>query len=370
MKILQIAPLWETVPPPAYGGTEAVVYTLVEELVRRGHDVTLCASGDSRTSAKLRSCYPRSLRQADDLEYKSVYSWQHCVFALKDAEQFDIVHNHAGEEVMALSHLVPGVPMLTTMHCLITPDTKFVWDRYPGHYNAISWAQRRAMPEIQGGKFAGVAYNGIDVQSFPFREQKEDFLLFLSRISEQKGPHLAVEVARRTGRRLVMAGKVDDVDRDFYTSVVEPLIDGEQVVFLGEADGQMKRDLYSRAQALVMPITWDEPFGLVLAEAQACGTPVISMNRGAAPEIVEHEKTGFVVETLEEMVEAVERLPEISPAACREHVERNFDAPVMADSYLRIYESVLQGKRANTIGLPVTAIGTATTADIASTQVA
>jgi glycosyltransferase involved in cell wall biosynthesis len=260
--------------------------------------------------------------------------------------------------------------MLTTMHCLITPDTKFVWDRYPRHYNAISWAQRRAMPDIRGGRFAGVAYNGIDVHSFPFRDQKDDFLLFLSRISEEKGPHLAVEVARRTGRRLVIAGKVDESDREFYTSVVEPLIDGEQVVFLGEADGRMKRDLYSRAHALLMPITWDEPFGLVLAEAQACGTPVISMNRGAAPEIVAHGKTGFIVDTVEEMAAAVRRVPEISPAACRAHVELNFDARVMADSYLRMYGSILQRQGADTMGLPVTAIGAAVPADTASTQVA
>src|SRR3990170_5226046 len=143
MKILQIAPLGETVPPPAYGGTEAVVYTLVEELVRRGHEVTLCASGDSQTSAQLQAIYPRSLRTATDLESKTPYSWQHAALSLRDAREYDIVHNHGGEEVMALSHLIPDVPMLSTMHCLITPDTKIVWDHYPGYYNTISWSQRR-----------------------------------------------------------------------------------------------------------------------------------------------------------------------------------------------------------------------------------
>src|SRR3990172_12310122 len=169
LKILQIAPLWETVPPPAYGGTEAVVHVLVEELVRQGHDVTLFASGDSRTTARLESCYPVSLRTAVGIESKSVYSWQHAALALKDADDYDIVHNHGGEEVMALSHLVPDVPMLTTMHCLITPDTKFIWDRYQGYYNTISWSQRRTMPEVSGGTFAGVVYNAIDVASFPFQ---------------------------------------------------------------------------------------------------------------------------------------------------------------------------------------------------------
>lgn len=344
MKILQIAPLWERVPPPAYGGTEAVVHLLVEELVRRGHDVTLWASGDSCTSARLMSCFPRSLRTADDLVCKTVYSWQHAALSLQDAHEFDIVHNHAGEEVMALSHLVPDVPMLTTMHCLITPDTKFIWDHYRGYYNTISWSQKRLMPEVKGGQFVGVAYNGIDVPSFPFQEEKEDFLLFLARVSVDKAPHLAIEAARRTGRRLIIAGKVDAVDFDYFASMVAPHLDGRQVVFVGEADGAMKRDLYRRAACVLMPIVWDEPFGLVMAEAQACGTPVIAFNRGAAPEIVRHGETGFVVETVDEMVEAVGQIGHIDPRACRRHVEERFDGPIMAQRYLQIYEAILRDR--------------------------
>lgn len=343
MKILQIAPLWETVPPPAYGGTEAVVHILVEELVRRGHDVTLCASGDSITSARLQACYPRSLRSATDLECKTVYSWMHSALAVRDAGKYDIVHNHGGEEVMALSHLAEDVPMLTTMHCLITPDTRFVWDRYRGHYNTISWAQRRIMPEVRSGKFAGVVHNAIDVTSFPFDPEKEDYLLFLSRISLEKGPHLAVEVARRTGRRLIIAGKVDPMDIHFFANTMAPLIDGDQVVFVGEADAAMKRRLYRRAHCLLMPIMWEEPFGLVMAEAQACGTPVLTFKRGAAPEIVRDGETGFVVRDVDQMIEAVKRVPEIDPLACRRHVEERFDVPAMADRYLRIYESMIDG---------------------------
>lgn len=342
MRILQIAPLWETVPPPSYGGTEAVVHVLVEELVKRGHDVTLWASGDSRTSARLKYCYPRSLRSADDLTCKSVYSWQHVAMAMAEARDYDIVHNHAGEEVLALSHMVPDAPMLTTMHCLITPDTKFVWDRYRGHYNAISWAERRSMPEVKRATFAGVVHNAIDVSSFPFESEKEDYLLFLSRISVEKGPHLAVEVARRTGRRLLIAGKVDEVDRDFYASTVAPLIDGDQVVFLGEADAKMKRELYKKAYCVLMPITWDEPFGLVMVEAQACGTPVLAFNRGAAPELIRDGFTGFLTNEVDEMVKSVHYVSNIDPAACRRHVARLFDAPVMAENYLRVYESILR----------------------------
>jgi len=345
MKILQIAPLWETVPPPAYGGTEVVVHILVEELVRRGHEVTLCASGDSRTSARLQAVYSRSLRTAKDLAVKHPYTWLHAALSLRNARQFDIIHNHAGEEVMALSHLVPDVPMLSTMHCLITPDTKIIWDHYPSYYNTISWSQRQLMPEIRGGVFAGVVYNAIDVPSFPFQAEKDDYLLFLGRISLDKGPHLAVEVARRAGRRLVMVGKVDPnpIDQEYFATLVAPLIDGEQVVFLGEADARLKRELYRDAHCLLAPITWDEPFGLVLAEALACGTPVVVFRRGAAPEVVQDGETGFVVETLDEMVRAIDLVPHIDPWVCREHVARNFDAPVMAENYLRTYEAILSG---------------------------
>jgi glycosyltransferase involved in cell wall biosynthesis len=345
MKILQIAPLWETVPPPAYGGTEAVVYDLVEELVRQGHDITLWASGDSRTSARLQSCYPRSLRTAEGLECKSVYSWQHAVLSLKHAGEYDIIHNHAGEEIMALSHLVPDKPMLTTMHCLVTPDTQFVWDRYEGQFNTISWSQRQTMPSVAGGTFRGVAYNGIDVSSFPFQAEKGDYLLFLSRICEEKGPHLAVEVARRAGKRLVMAGKVDHNDRDFFHRVVEPLVDGSQVVFMGEADGAMKRELYRSALCVLLPIIWEEPFGLVMTEAMACGKPVIVFNRGAASEIVDHGETGFLVENVDEMVRAVDEVRTIDPAYCRAQVKRRFDAPVMARRYVEIYEEILGVER-------------------------
>jgi glycosyltransferase involved in cell wall biosynthesis len=171
-----------------YGGTEAVVHLLCEELVRQGQDVTLCASGDSSTSAQLRAFYPRSLRTADGISDKNFCSWHHAVLSMREARGFDIVHNHAGEQVMALHDLLPNVPMLTTMHCLITPDTQAIWDGYSGYHNSISWSQRRFMPKT-GGTFAGVVYNAIDVQSFPFQEKKGDYLLFLSRISPEKGPH-------------------------------------------------------------------------------------------------------------------------------------------------------------------------------------
>jgi glycosyltransferase involved in cell wall biosynthesis len=272
---------------------------------------------------------------------KSVYSSLHATLALKDAHEYDIVHNHAGEEVMAIGQLLPGVHMLTTMHCAITPDTQRVWDIYDGYFNCISWSQRQLMPGIGGGRFAGVAYNGIDVATFPFEKKKREHLLFLSRISPEKGPPLAIEVARMAGRRLVMAGKVDDKDEEYFRREVQPLIDGEQIVFLGEADSALKRELYREAAAVILPIQWDEPFGLVMTEAMACGTPVIVFNRGAAPEIVNHGETGFVVDSVDEMIDAVDRVRTIDPGFCRARAEQRFDARIMAKRYIEIYESMV-----------------------------
>jgi glycosyltransferase involved in cell wall biosynthesis len=190
------------------------------------------------------------------------------------------------------------------------------------------------------------------VASFPFQSEKEDHLLLLSRISADKGPHLAVEVARRCGKKLLLAGKVDPADREFFATTMAPLIDGDQVVFVGEADARIKRELYKAASCVLMPITWEEPFGLVLAEAQACGTPVIAFGRGAAPEIVLDGVTGFVVDTVDEMVVAVSRVNEISPMACRQHVEANFGREAMAEGYVRVYESILAAAQAGSVVLP------------------
>jgi glycosyltransferase involved in cell wall biosynthesis len=345
MRILQIAPLWETVPPPAYGGTEAVVSLVTEELVARGHDVTLAASGDSRTSATLLSVFDRSLRRADDLKDRHPYEWVHIAEAICASQDFDVIHNHAGEPAMAFAGL-SRTPMLTTVHCLTTPDTRFVWERYTGAYNTISRAQRRHFKDYAGpGRYAGHVYNGIDHASFPFQETKDDYLLFLSRIAPEKGPVDAIEVARRLGMQLILAGKVDAYDQAYYDGVVRPLIDGDQVTFIGEADGNEKRDLYRNARCVLMPLAWEEPFGLVMAEAMACGTPVIAFRRGSAPELIVDGVTGFIVDTVDEMAEAVTRLDTIDPRACRAHVAERFSVDAMVDNYLRVYEWLLDRPR-------------------------
>jgi glycosyltransferase involved in cell wall biosynthesis len=327
--------------------------------------VTLCASGDSKTLAQLHSVYPRSLRTADDLQDRSPYDWMHIALSLREAKGYDMVHNHAGEPAMAMSHLVDA-PMLTTMHCLITPDTKFVWKHYEGWYNAISRAHHATIPPGCGGSFAGVVHNAIDVESFPFSNQKDDYLLFLSRIAPEKGTHLAIEAARRVGMRLVIAAKVDPVDRAYYEDVVAPLIDGEQVVYVGEANAIQKRRLYERAYCLLFPICWEEPFGLVMAEAMACGTPVVAFARGAAPEVVVDGQTGYLVEDVDGMVQAVRKVDRIDPYRCREHVVGHFSPSVMVERYLLLYHKILNQTARRLLAFPRTSVPTVQTAEATS----
>lgn len=351
MRILQVAPLWERVPPPAYGGTEAVVSLLTDGLARLGHEVVLRASGDSITLAELRSVYPCSLRTAEDIEETFPYELVHAGEALQDARNFDIVHNHVGEILMAFASLL-DVPMLTTTHGNLTPDSRFVWGGYKGFYNTISWSQSKRMVGFKSARFAGVVYNAIDVQSYPFCSEKDDYLLCLARVSPEKGTHVAIEVARRLGMPLVIAGKVDRVDQEYFRTTVEPEIDGRQIRFVGEADTEEKRQLYARARCLLVPICWEEPFGLVMPEAMACGTPVVAFARGAAPEIIEDGETGFLVHDTDGMVEAVCHVGQIDPRRCRRHVEERFDVPVMVDGYLQTYERILETVEAERLVAP------------------
>jgi glycosyltransferase involved in cell wall biosynthesis len=340
MRILQIAPAWEPVPPPAYGGTESVVSLLTEELVRRGHDVTLWASGDSQTAARLESVCPRALRTAECADTRP-WDLLHAASALARAGEFDIVHNHAGEVVLAMADLVRR-PILSTLHCAITDDTWPLWNRHRGWYNAISHAQARGLPPLAGPKLAGVVHNAVDVKTFPFREEKEDFLLFLARICPEKGVTIAIEVARRLDRQLIIAGKVDRADAAYFQREVEPLIDGDQVVFVGEADGERKRDLLSRAACLLLPLQWEEPFGLALAEALACGTAVVACPRGAAPEVVEHGVGGFLAEGIDDLCQAVADTGRIRPADCRARAEQRFDVATMVAGYEELYGKILR----------------------------
>jgi len=325
-----------------------VVHALTEELVRRGVEVTLCASGDSSTSAELFAPYPVSLRKAGQTADAFQYSLVHFSKSFALARDYDIVHVHngpPGEIAMALSHMV-DVPMLTTMHNLLVPETEFIWRHYEGWYNAISQQQTKVLPDLDRARFGGVVYNGIEVETFPFEEKKDDFALFIGRFIMDKAPHLAIEAAKRAGVRIVLAGKVSMPDeKAYFEAMIAPQIDGKQVEFVGEADASLKRELYRKARCLLNPLQWPEPFGLVMIEAMACGTPPIAINRGAAPEIVCDGETGFLVEDVAEMAARIADVDTISPRDCRAAVEARFSPASLADGYLAVYEMMLNEER-------------------------
>jgi glycosyltransferase involved in cell wall biosynthesis len=344
LRIAQLAPTYERVPPAAYGGTELIVHLLTEELVRRGHEVTLFASGDSLTTAALRSVTPVPVRYGDvtdglrHAEYLQLANAQACFLAAAGGA-FDIVHNHAGIEGLVLA-AASRTPVLTTNHNPFVPQTQPIWDAYPWAHHGVSAASAATFPSR--GALQPI-HHGIDVESFSFGRQPEGYLLFLGRFMPDKGAMRAIEAARLAGRRLVLAGKVDTADADHFTRDIEPAIDGNRVTYVGEADADTKRRLLAGADALLFPIEWDEPFGLVMIEALASGTPVIGFRRASVPEIVDDGLTGFVVEDVAAMASAIDRVPEIDRRVCRREAERRFTVERMTDDYLSRYATVRDG---------------------------
>ena len=342
MRIAQLAPTYERVPPSAYGGTELIVSLTTEELVRRGHEVTLFATGDSQTKARLRSVTPKPVRYGDmteglrHAEYLQLANAQAC-FLEAGAGAFDIVHNHAGIEGLTLA-AGSRTPVITTNHNPFLPQVQSIWDAYPWAHNSLSAASattfpaRGALPPI---------HHGIDVDAFALAERPEGYLLFLGRFSPEKGGARAIAAARGAGRRLILAGKVDTADAAHFLSEIEPLLDDDRVRYVGEADFPTKRQLLAGADALLFPIDWDEPFGLVMIEALASGTPVIGLRRASVPEVVEDGATGFVVDDVDGMVAAIGRLGEIDRRRCRERAEQRFTFRRMVDDYEAAFEAVL-----------------------------
>lgn len=340
MRIAQVAPLWERVPPPAYGGIELVVSLLTDELVRRGHEVTLFASGDSLSLAKLESVHDRAVRLDPTVKEYQIYEMLQLGQVYQQAQHFDIIHSHVGCSALLYAHLV-DTPTVHTLHGVFTSDNEKMFSHARSQpYVSISNSQRE--PRL-GLNCLATVYNGIDVNSYEFyaKPSEPPYLAFLGRLSPEKGPHHAIAIAKQTGWRLKMAGKIDAVDQLFYETQLKPYIDGEQIEYLGEANHAEKNALMGGAVATLFPIAWREPFGLVMVESMASGTPVIGMNLGAAPEVIAHGKTGFLCNSVNECVTALNQAQRIDRAACRQHVVDHFSVQKMTDGYEAVYRQVL-----------------------------
>ncbi|MFC1632770.1 glycosyltransferase family 4 protein [Patescibacteria group bacterium] len=345
MRIAQVAPLYLPVPPPGRGGIELMVSYLTEELVKRGNDVTLFASGDSQTSAKLVNGAKKAFTFEKDFENwqkgkSSALTTQHIEKVFEQADQFEIIHGHFNQ----IFPTVAGrskTPSVMTYHLPIKPEAH---DKYLKtsncHFVSLTKSQQAGLPN-----FIGTAPNGIPIDKIPFNAKKKNELIFVGRMATKKGPHYAIEAAEKTGLPLFMLGKSYPNIAEYwqyYQEKVKPRIDGKKIKHIEEVSNVEALKYMSQARALLMPIEWEEPFGLVMIEAMATGTPVIAFRHGSVPEVIVDGKTGFIVDTIEEMIEAIGKLDQINPADCRKHVEQNFTVEKMADAYENIYEKILK----------------------------
>lgn len=341
MRIAQVAPLWERVPPFRYGGIELIVSLLTDELVQRGHEVTLFASGDSISTAQLKSVHEQALRLDERIKEPGLYEQMMLSQVYQQAHHFDIIHSHVGCAALPYSGFVK-TPTVHTMHGIFTPDNEKMFRQFAWQpYISISEAQRE--PRL-GLNYIHTVYNGIDITAYPFQPEPEQsaYLAFVGRLSPEKGPQEAIAIAQAAGLPLKMAGKIDAVDKTFYRDEIKPLIDGEQIQYLGEVSHAEKVKLLSGAAATLFPITWREPFGLVMIESMAVGTPVVGMALGAVPEVIAHGKTGFVCHSREQMIELVPAALKLNRQDCRDHVVSRFSVTSMVDEYEKAYKMVLR----------------------------
>jgi len=346
MRIAHCAPPDAAVPPHKYGGTQLVIYDLCEEMVRQGHEVFLLASGDSSTSAHLVPVCEKNLFDSLGNRYADLRHYYKLLVAGKMAEELlsikpDVIINHHDWRFLMLSEIV-GVPVINLMHIIKKrPEDLETFKLFKNsNFVSISNNQRKDMPELNWVK---TIYHGIDVQKFPYSEEKDDYFAFLGRTSPDKGLGEICQMIRKTSYKLKIGAKIDTQDSvayEYYKTQVEPYVDGEQIEYLGELGFEEKTRMLSRAKAMLMWLTWEEPFGLVFIESLACATPVIVTGRGSAPEIIEDGKTGFLVSSIDEMREQMGKVGVLSPRVCRETAERRFSRERMAREYIELAEQI------------------------------
>ncbi len=344
MKIVQIAPFEESVPPKKYGGTELVIHNLTEGLIKKGHNVSLIATQDSKTSAKLISPLKKPIRKEKSIkDPKSRESFKYIGIGktlkiINSIKNIDIIHNHIGWRLIPFLSSF-NAPSLTTLHGpLNSKYQQIIYNEYKKCFIAsISDSQRKPLPNLN---YVATVYNGIDINLFDFKKTQGKYLAFLGRISPEKGTREAILTAKKTNLPLKIAAKLDAVDQEYFQKKVNPLIDGKQIQYIGEIGPIQKNIFLKNAMALLAPVQWEEPFGLFMIESMACGTPVIAFNRGSVPEIIENEKTGFIVNNLKEMITAVSKISSIKRQDCRERVEKNFTSKIMVKNYEEIYKKI------------------------------
>lgn len=357
MKIIQIAPIWEKVPPKKYGGVELIVSNITEELIKKGHEVVLFATGDSKTRAKLFSVYPHSLCDSSITENK-YYELLEIAQAVEFAEKqkFDIIHSHLLNTGLVFSK-ISKIPMIFTLHGDLDteqniPGQKEILSNYKdANFVSISNKQRNGASELN---YIDTIYNGIDLNFFDFNKKPKDkYLIFLGRISDKKGPIEAIQIAQKAGVKLKIAAKIDENKKEFYNSKIKPQIDGKQIEFIGEVNPKERNQLLKNALCLLNPIKWEEPFGLVMIEAMACGTPVIAFDRGSVSEIIKDGETGFIIKSgdINGMAKAVRKIQEMSDSEygkmrqnCRKHIEDNFSIEKMVSGYEKVYQKIIAQK--------------------------
>ena len=342
LHVAMLAPPWISVPPPGYGGVESVVSVLTEALIRRGHAVTLFCAPGSLSSAQVVTLLDDA--HPDEIE-RSLYQVDHVARAFDEIElaahdrRFDVVHDHCGFTALAMADRL-DTPFVHTLHGQFTASTAAFYARH-GHKAALVGISRAQLASAPAGLDpVGAIPNPIDLRAWPLREHKDDYLLWIGRMTAEKGPHRAIAAARAAGVPLVLAGVIQPGQQAFFDREVAPHVDGERVRFVGEVGGAVKRSLFAGARALLMPIRWEEPFGMVMVEALACGTPVIAFPEGAARELVLDGQTGFLVEDEQAMGAAVGRLPRIAARDCRAWVAEHCDVDVVAAAYECAYRSV------------------------------
>jgi glycosyltransferase involved in cell wall biosynthesis len=345
MKIAQVAPLMEAVPPKLYGGTERVVAYLTDALVGLGHDVTLFASGDSQTKAKLAAAWPRALRLDPQVVDHFAPLCMQLEAVARRAQEFDIIHCHVDHYAYTILRLL-GVPSLTTLHGRLDlpelkPLYKIFWDT---PVVSISNSQRQPLTEA---RYLATVHHGLP-QHLLQKTAGGQYLAFLGRISPEKAPDAAIRIAARAAMPLKIAAKIDRVDRDYFAARVQPLLSLGEVEYIGEIGEHEKNEFLGNAAALLFPIAWREPFGLVMIEAMACGTPVIAFRNGSVPEVLQDGVTGFIVDSEDEAVQALARVATLDRDRIRAEFERRFTARHMAQNYLKLYLR-LQHARASTL---------------------